>query len=66
MLTKLPPFAVYSAQIAQQGAPGKSAQAKRERPRTAAGPKQEAQGQTSTASVAMQTVQEEDDDYVLL
>ena len=55
MLTKLPAFAVYSAESGKQAAPGKSVGSKA-RPATA---------RKAGTPVAMQTVQEEDE-YVLV
>jgi hypothetical protein len=56
MLTKVPAFAVYSAQNTQQA---KNARA------PAGGGKKKA-GYTCTKHVGMQTVQEEDEDYVVV
>ncbi len=56
MLTKLPAFAVYSAESGKQAAPDKSVAGSKARPATA---------RKAGTPVAMQTVQEEDE-YVLL
>ena len=56
MLTKLPAFAVYSAESGKQAAPGKSVAGSKPRPATA---------RKAGTPVAMQTVQEEDE-YVLV
>jgi hypothetical protein len=56
MLTKVPAFAVYSAQNTQQTS--------KARPPAGGGKKKA--GYTCTKHVGMQTVQEEDEDYVVV
>jgi hypothetical protein len=56
MLTKVPAFAVYSAESGKQAAPGKSVAGSKARPATA---------RKSSTNAAMQTVGEEDE-YVLV
>ena len=63
MLTVLPPFAVYSAQSGKQAARDTRLHEAPVRPKQKA--KAKKQEVPSTKSVAMQTVHEEDDEYVM-
>jgi len=63
MLTVLPPFAVYSAQGGKQAARDTRLHEAPVRPKQKA--KAKKQDVPCTTSVAMQTVHEEDDEYVM-
>jgi hypothetical protein len=64
MLTVLPPFAVYSAQSGKQAARDTRLHEAPARPKQKA--KAKKQDVPCTKSVAMQTVREEDEDYVVV
>jgi hypothetical protein len=64
MLTMLPPFAVYSAQGAKQAARDTRLHDATVRPKQKA--KAKKQDVPSTNSVGMETVHEDDDDYVVV
>ena len=64
MLTKVPAFAVYSAQSGKQAARDTRLHEAPARPKQKA--KAKKQDVPSTNSVGMETVHEEDDDYVVV
>ena len=65
MLTKVPQFAImYRAQSRQQAAPSERPQTAKARPVKGSGQKQETT--TPTEKVGMETVHEEDDEYVVV